>query len=760
MQCKICGSATHSFGQANFLGKYPVHYYQCENCRFVQTESPYWLDEAYQDAISGSDVGLVSRNLNLCNAARFLLAKYFDTDAPFLDYGGGYGLFVRLMRDAGFDFYWVDQYCDNLLAQNFEGNLHDRYELVTAFELFEHLVDPIDTAKTLLKTSDSIFFSTSLLPDDNPPPGQWWYYAPHEGQHIAIYTHAALQALAQRLDCNLYTDGQSLHLLTKKTLPENLFATLFDEVPAGLERSSLLNRDANQIFAQRQQIVGQAGSQVVSQTTAETDALATPLIVIDGVFFQLYQTGIARVWQSLLEEWAKHDFRHHILLLDRNNTAPKVAGISYQPIPEFSYSTIEDDRDMLQSVCDAVGASLFISTYYTIPRSTRSIFMAYDMIPEMLGADLNQPMWIAKHEAIKHATAFLSISENTAKDLRTLLPTDDDRTVTPALCGVNPKFRPASESEILRFKAQHGIQKPYFMLVGAGLGYKNSQLFFQALNQLPSRQAFAVVCTGPSSALLQEFQQWIPDVTIHAVRLSDADLATAYSGAIGLVYPSKYEGFGLPLVEAMAAGCPIITCANASIPEVAGDAALYVDDSNVSEMTEALLEIQKPRRRQTLIDRGHDRVKQFSWPRMAETIQTVLLTHCQPTDIGDSYLLQINWQEDEETIAQNLGQFLAQILTDTKLSQARFLIDATNGDAELADSIVGFVAMNLMMDDSLNIVAEPNLEILSTITEHKWHQLKPQITARIPLTESIASSIGHYDLADIPINLELITPVA
>ncbi|MBE9030762.1 glycosyltransferase [filamentous cyanobacterium LEGE 11480] len=751
MQCKICGSTSHPFGQAAFLGKYAVSYYQCESCRFVQTEDPYWLDEAYQDAISGSDIGLVSRNLNLSNVARFLIAKYFDANGTFLDYGGGYGLFVRLMRDAGFDFNWFDQYCENLFAQDFIGKLENHYELITAFELFEHLVNPIETLQTLSKSAHSIFFSTSLLPANNPPPGEWWYYAPHEGQHIAIYTYESLVQLAQTLGYNLYSDRQSLHLLTQKTLPDDLFDTLFAEMPPAMQRESLLNIDANHVFMQRQQVVQEA----IEPETAAVE-LESPLIVIDGVFFQLYETGIARVWQSLLAEWAQQDFGRHILVLDRANTAPKIEGITYQQIPEFNYQTIDADRDLLQTVCDDVGADIFMSTYYTTPRSTPSVFMAYDMIPEMLGADLSQPMWVAKHTAIQQAVAAISISENTAKDLATVISADRHYPITAARCGVNPIFHPASPEAILQFKAKFGIQKPYFMLVGAGLGYKNSQLFFQALNQLPSRQAFAVVCTGPSSALLKEFQAWIPDVTIHAVRLSDAELATAYSGAIALAYPSKYEGFGLPLVEAMAAACPIITCANASIPEVAGDAAIYVNDSDISEMADALLEVQKPSTRARLIERGLKQVQQFNWPDMASTIQTVLLNTAttQATKaITANHLLQINWQQSEETIANELGHFLSHLLSSsTNLTETKFFIDATTIDAETADAIVSFVAMNLMMDDRLTMTEEPNLELLSRVTNIQWQMLKPTLKSRIQLSPTIAHSIANHDLGDIPID--------
>ena len=134
-----------------------------------------------------------------------------------------------------------------------------------------------------------------------------------------------------------------------------------------------------------------------------------PIIAIDGVFFQLYKTGIARVWTSLLEEWAINGFAQHIIVLDRAETAPKIAGVWYRNVPAYDYNNTDSDRQMLQQVCDEEGADLFISTYYTTPINTPSVFMAYDMIPEVRGANFDEPMWREKHNGIRHASAYITI---------------------------------------------------------------------------------------------------------------------------------------------------------------------------------------------------------------------------------------------------------------------------------------------------------------------------------------------------------------
>ena len=96
MKCKVCDSDSHNLANAKILSKYQVEYFRCSNCGFVQTETPYWLEEAYSEAIASSDVGLVFRNGMFSSLTSKLIFQFFEHQAKFIDYGGGYGLFVRL----------------------------------------------------------------------------------------------------------------------------------------------------------------------------------------------------------------------------------------------------------------------------------------------------------------------------------------------------------------------------------------------------------------------------------------------------------------------------------------------------------------------------------------------------------------------------------------------------------------------------------------------------------------------------------------
>ena len=186
----------------------------------MQTEEPFWLSEAYSDAINTQDIGLIYRNKVFSEIVTALFSLCgFNKTKPYLDYGGGYGMFVRMMRDSGYNFYWSDKFCENVYATKFSVfepfREQNRFETATAFEVFEHLTDPIAEVEKLLSVTDSILFSTELIPENIEG---WWYIMPEHGQHISFYSKDTLQFLAKKYGLNLYTNNKTLHLLTKKRI--------------------------------------------------------------------------------------------------------------------------------------------------------------------------------------------------------------------------------------------------------------------------------------------------------------------------------------------------------------------------------------------------------------------------------------------------------------------------------------------------------------------------------------------------------------
>jgi len=217
--CKLCGGATESFGELAVLGHHRAHYQRCRACGYVTVENPHWLDEAYADrAIAALDTGIVVRNLWLADAVDALLRWRFRKVRTALDYGAGTGLFVRLMRDRGHDFRWSDPYCDNLFARGFEAGDNTTFDLVTCFEVAEHLTDPLPVFRQLSERAPILIFSTELLPERNNRPGEWYYYAPETSHHVGFFTTESLQGLANKLGRHFASDGRMLHAFTAEPL--------------------------------------------------------------------------------------------------------------------------------------------------------------------------------------------------------------------------------------------------------------------------------------------------------------------------------------------------------------------------------------------------------------------------------------------------------------------------------------------------------------------------------------------------------------
>jgi glycosyltransferase involved in cell wall biosynthesis/predicted O-methyltransferase YrrM len=461
-----------------------------------------------------------------------------------------------------------------------------------------------------------------------------------------------------------------------------------------------------------------------------------PTIVIDGVFFQLFQTGIARVWKSLLEEWSVTSFGKNIIVLDRAGTAPQIPGIRYRQIPAFNVDDLDGDRQMLQSICDEEGADVFTSTYYTTPISTPSVLMIYDLIPEVLGWDLEHPNWRGKVQAIEQASAYASISENSAQDLMRFYPSTNSRQIDVTYCGVSDKFAPVSLTELQAFQAKYGIQKPYFLITSGHDGYKNTILFFKAFAKLINSSAFDIVCT---SDLPDEYRQFTQGSTVHHMRLSDEGLRLAYAGAVALIYPSKYEGFGLPVIEALACGCPVITCPTASLPEVAGEAALYVQDEDVNGMTDALCEIQKPSVRQTLINKGLAQAQKFSWTKMARQVGDILV-NVQSNSLPSFSLQERNllmfpdWSVDEELLSQELATAIGQLIQTPDLDSTALLLDVSSAESlEQVELILAGISMNLLMEEDVDITEYLEISPIKELSIEQWHELLPRINNLVSL---------------------------
>ena len=249
--CNVCNCNLTFFARSKVLNKYEIDYFRCEVCGFIQTESPFWLEKAYSRVINRSDVGLVARNIQLSGVTRSLISTSFNPDGDFLDYGGGYGLFVRLMRDAGYKFHYYDKYSqENHFARGMETllDVNSEFELVTAFEVLEHLADPVGEIAKMLALSRNLVVTTQVIPSPPPKPEEWWYYGLDHGQHISFYTLKSLSKLAENFSLNFYSNQSDFHLFTEKRVNSAYFKFATSKVGTRFvnmfhKRKSLIDMD-------------------------------------------------------------------------------------------------------------------------------------------------------------------------------------------------------------------------------------------------------------------------------------------------------------------------------------------------------------------------------------------------------------------------------------------------------------------------------------------------------------------------------------
>jgi hypothetical protein len=226
MDCPICQALTSNAFKALVLNKYEAQYQICPQCGYLFTLEPHWLDEAYTSAIASTDTGLVKRNISI--SAKLACLLYFGLkergQGRYVDMAGGYGMLTRMMRDAGFNFFWQDKYCSNLLAHGFEFYKDNiPCSAVTAFEVLEHVTNPLEFINTSLEeaSTDTIIFSTVLYDGEPPDPSLWWYYGFSTGQHIGFFKKKTLEIIGQKLGLNL-SSVNNMHMLSKRKISKNL----------------------------------------------------------------------------------------------------------------------------------------------------------------------------------------------------------------------------------------------------------------------------------------------------------------------------------------------------------------------------------------------------------------------------------------------------------------------------------------------------------------------------------------------------------
>jgi glycosyltransferase involved in cell wall biosynthesis len=275
----------------------------------------------------------------------------------------------------------------------------------------------------------------------------------------------------------------------------------------------------------------------------------------------------------------------------------------------------------------------FFSKIRSAPQKTPIVLTVFDMIGE-LGGGLdgqnlsNQALASMrqsdKYAAVVRADHVICISEHTRKDLITLFDTPENKVSVVYLGCDGLPFGKKPEVELLEDVESLNEERPFLLYVGLRGGYKNFTALLQAIAlSTKLKNSFDLIAFGGGALTMMELEQikalgFKPN-QIKQFGGDDHALAALYQKASALVYPSTYEGFGLPPIEAMSIKCPVVCSHTSSIPEVVGEAGEYFDPRQPESMALAIENVVFSRERtEALITKGIERAKYFTWDRCAE----------------------------------------------------------------------------------------------------------------------------------------------
>ncbi len=280
---------------------------------------------------------------------------------------------------------------------------------------------------------------------------------------------------------------------------------------------------------------------------------------------------------------------------------------------------------------------LFHATDFTLPPSlprTRTLLTVHDLsfarLPSAAAPRLKAYLESVVPRSARRADHILADSAATKADLIDLYRISEAK-ITVLYSGVSSAFKPVHEPAVqAAVRAKYGIgAQPYVLAVGTLQPRKNYERLMQAFAALPaawsSLKLVIVGGRGWLDAPIHAQARALGERVVLAGFAAEADLPALYSGALCLVFPSLYEGFGLPVLEGMACGVPVLTSNVSSLPEVAGDAALMVDPHSVEAIRAGLLTLleEDSAARAARVARGFAQAQRFTWQAAAQQLKAL-----------------------------------------------------------------------------------------------------------------------------------------
>lgn len=251
------------------------------------------------------------------------------------------------------------------------------------------------------------------------------------------------------------------------------------------------------------------------------------------------------------------------------------------------------------------------------------VITVYDMIHELYPNQLRDSKTVikAKKRSISIADAIIAISENTKKDLIEIYDMPESKIEVVYLAN---SLQSSNCQSIDDLTMKYGLKRPYILYVGDRSEYKNFEILLDAyLNHFSDR--FDLVCFGGEKFKNDKLKTINSRIKKSIIQLNGPDdlLASLYKNAFCFIFPSLYEGFGIPPLEAMSQGCPVIASTASSIPEVVGDAAILFDPYSKDNLVSAIESLYDETKRNDIIKLGFNQEKKFGWDKVTDDTLTI-----------------------------------------------------------------------------------------------------------------------------------------
>lgn len=351
-------------------------------------------------------------------------------------------------------------------------------------------------------------------------------------------------------------------------------------------------------------------------------------VVIDGRTATPHFPGIGRYVTNLVRSMVQGDPDMSVSIIKDTSGSEPHPGIKSIPCGLSPFSLRQ--QWAVPRLLKRDGAALYHSPYYLMPYRlpTPAVLTCYDVIPlifpEYFSFRQRIIYKIANRLAIKTASRIIAISETTRRDAIRFFGVEEDRILSIPL-GVEDRFSPCPGPAVEAIRAKYRLPDQYVLYVGMNKPHKNLVRLVEAWGAVErkTKPGHTLVIAGYWDARYPEARQLaekmgLSECVHFAGPIDDADLPALYTGAALFVFPSLYEGFGLPVLEAMACGTPVACGAADALAEVAGDAATLFDPSDSTAMADCLNSLlSDPDRLQAFREAGMSRAGMFTWQKTA-----------------------------------------------------------------------------------------------------------------------------------------------